>query len=177
MPLSCWLVPPDGEADALIRATASAHDLPAFDAHITLLGSVGDAYTVETASAKLAQLAGTGAVPIRFASVLCGEVDGVPAWNQSAAAVAERSDELERLAKLARAAFVGTPEDAPVEWAKPLGEPHMSLAYGSESSLAATLPVPAAFVATEAVLAECTPATLAGVPGWKVVARVSLVPS
>ena len=54
MPLSCWLVPPDGEADALIRATASAHDLPAFDAHITLLGSVGDAYTVETASAKLA---------------------------------------------------------------------------------------------------------------------------
>ncbi len=175
MPLSCWLVPPDGEADAAIRATAVAHGLPVFAAHLTLLGSVGDAYTLETASAKLAVIAHSGAVPIRFVSVACGAVDGVPAWNQSAAAVAEPSDELVRLAKLARSAFVGTPEDAPVQWAAPLSEPHMSLAYGSDSSLASKCPLPEPFVATEAVLADCTPATLAGVPRWKVVARVSLV--
>ena len=81
--------PSSAGLDAVITQTAEANGLPVFAAHMTLIGSVGE--DEDSAKEKLAGLAGSGAVPVSFMSVECGETDGAPAWNQVAAAVAEES--------------------------------------------------------------------------------------
>ena len=175
--LCCWLVPPEPSRavlEALIAETAQRHALPAFGAHITLLGPVGVDVPVAEALQKLQGLAGTGAVPVRFRSI-----ETRPPWNQYCVAVAEETPELCRLQRLARQAFLGTPEaEAEVAWAPPLGLPHLSLVYGTgadaQSGIAASLPLPDGFEATEISLVDCSPTSLEGVPEWTEVGRVSL---
>ena len=79
--------------------------------------------------------------------------------------------------RAARQAFRGESAEAVATdaWAPPLRQPHLSLAYGNPPEMVATLDTPPDYVADTAAVFSCTPPTLAGVPNWRQVARVSLV--
>ena len=175
---SVWLLVPEPQRATVVaamKAAADAHGLPTSEPHITLLGDAG-AGTEAEMTAKLAALAGIGAVPCNFpksGAVTAGS--GAP-WNQSAVAVPALTPELSRLHRAARQAFRGESAEAVASdaWAPPLRQPHLSLAYGNPPELVATLDTPPDYVADEAAVFSCTPPTLAGVPNWRQVARVSL---
>ena len=121
-------------------------------------------------------------MPINFAksgAVTAGiGTDGTAPWNQSAVAVPALTPELSRAHRAARQAFRGESAEAVASdaWAPPLRQPHISLAYGNPPVLVATLDTPPDYVAGTVALVSCTPPTLAGVPNWRPVARVSLIP-
>ena len=176
---SVWLLVPEPQRStiaAAMKAAADAHGLPTSEPHITLLGDAG-AGTEAEMTAKLAALAGLGAVPCNFpksGAVTAGS--GAP-WNQSAVAVPALTPELSRLHRAARQAFRGESAEAVASdaWAPPLRQPHISLAYGNPPELVATLDTPPDYVAGTVALVSCTPPTLAGVPNWRKVALVPLV--
>jgi len=181
---SVWLLVPEPQRStiaAAMKAAADAHGLPTSEPHITLLGDAG-AGTEAEMTAKLAALAGVGAVPCNFpksGAVTAGiNPDGTAPWNQSAVAVPALTPELSRAHRAARQAFRGESAEALATdaWAPPIRQPHLSLAYGNPPELVATLATPPDYVADEAAVFSCTPPTLAGVPNWRQVARVSLVP-
>ena len=176
---SVWLLVPEPQRSTVVaamKAAADAHGLPTSEPHITLLGDAG-AGTEAEMTAKLAALAGIGAVPCNFpksGAVTAGS--GAP-WNQSAVAVPALTPELSRLHRAARQAFRGESAEAVTSdaWAPPLRQPHISLAYGNPPEMVATLDSPPDYVADTVAVFSCTPPTLAGVPTWREVARVSLV--
>jgi hypothetical protein len=176
--MSLWLVPPPDAAAALsaqIEKMAADFGGPKFAPHATVLGSVG-ALTPEEAGARLKKLGGSGAVPLEFEPACASGLSdaGEAVWNQGAVALVVESEPLLALLKLARSEFLGVEPDAPVVWSPPLGKPHVSLAYGCSADLAAKLDVPAGFTCTEIALVQTEPATLAGVPTWCELARVTL---
>ena len=176
---SVWLLVPEPQRSTVVaamKAAADAHGLPTSEPHITLLGDAGTGTEAEM-TAKLAALAGIGAVPCNFpksGAVTAGS--GAP-WNQSAVAVPALTPELSRAHRAARQAFRGESAEAVATdaWAPPLRQPHVSLAYGNPPEMVATLDTPPDYVADTAAVFSCTPPTLAGVPNWRQVARVSLV--
>ena len=176
---SVWLLVPEPQRStiaAAMKAAADAHGLPTSEPHITLLGDAG-AGTEAEMTAKLAALAGIGAVPCNFpksGAVTAGS--GSP-WNQSAVAVPALTPELSRAHRAARQAFRGESAEAVASdaWAPPLRQPHISLAYGNPPEMVATLDTPPDYVAGTVALVSCTPPTLAGVPNWRKVALVPLV--
>ena len=152
--------------------------------HVTLIGNVGDSSDRKSVSEKLERLRGTGPVLLRFSSVAAGvfpaghELAGQSPWSQTAAAIVETCPELERLKRLSDQAFSSPPASADagvsVEWAPPLGLPHLSLAYGSDPRVSSELEAPVQCEADAVAIFDCTPASLAAIPGWAEVARVSL---
>ena len=70
---------------------------------------------------------------------------------------------------------------SPCSWPAPLHMPMQipSQAYGSKPEVATSVSLPESFVATELWLYDCTPLfgiNGEGVPQWREVARVSLLP-
>jgi len=180
---SVWLLVPEPQRATVVaamKAAADTHGLATSEPHITLLGDAG-AGTEAEMTAKLAALAGIGAVPCIFAksgAVTAGiGADGTVPWNQSAVAVPAPTPELSRAHRTARQAFRGESVEAVAleGWAPPIRQPHLSLAYGNPPELVATLDTPPDYVADTAAVFSCTPPTLAGVPNWREVARTSLV--
>ena len=191
MPISLWLVPPTGEKVAPatdaptstreslmaeMQTIAEANLLPTYEPHITLMGSVGN-LSHDEATARLQALKGAGPVTIAFTKITAGilEETGLAPWYQSGVAVVNMTPQLVSLQRLALGAFQSkaAADTAPV-WAPPLRKPHLSLAYGNTPELLSQLQVPSPFVASEVAIYDCTPATLAGVPQWKAIARVPL---
>lgn len=193
MPLSLWLVPDQPSQRALqdkIKGLATAHGLPDFKAHLTLIGTLDD--TPEEAMRKLQRLRASGVVPVAFNAVVAGrfpddhERAGEVPWSQSAAACAEESPELLRIKRLADSVFTGWAEPTsplgsasegnhvPAVWAPPLGRPHVSLAYGNDPSICEDIEVPKPICCDAVAVFDCTPATAEGSTEWKEIARVSL---
>jgi hypothetical protein len=179
MQLGVWLLPPmpvRAQLEENVAAFAQRRGLPAFDPHVTLLtGPSLRTADVDTAVVRLQRVAGAGGVPCRFVAIGQGKgSDGAVPWYQSAVAIAEESPQLTRVAQLVRDIFAGVESNGGVEWAPPLGRPHMSLAYGSGPDALGELTLPAPFHATEVSLVCLEPGCLDGVPQWHELARVPL---
>eukprot|EP00928_Gymnodinium_smaydae_P023938 TRINITY_DN19547_c0_g2_i1.p1 TRINITY_DN19547_c0_g2~~TRINITY_DN19547_c0_g2_i1.p1 ORF type:complete len:184 (+),score=40.65 TRINITY_DN19547_c0_g2_i1:25-552(+) len=175
MPYLClWLLPPEpvfselkADIDRVISEFGSG---PQFEPHLTLLGGV-TSMTVEEAQEQLQRLKGTGLVDLQL-----GGVSGEAKWNQIAVAVSEETESLLQLHRLAREIFKGVAQEEAVTWAPPLARPHLSLAYGTDPAVREKCRSPPSFVCEHVALVSCDPPSLAGVPDWYEVARVSLAP-
>lgn len=141
---------------------------PLFDPHMTLIGGITGMSETQ-AIEKLQALKGSGEFELSF-----GEVTGAEKWNQIAVATASETKELTELHSIAREAFKGTARSEPVTWSPPLSKPHLSLAYGEDSAVRKVCKSAKSFCCGTVALVDCDPPSLAGVPDWKILARVSL---
>lgn len=172
---SIWLLPPDAlltELNVRCKKLAIENGTPCALPHVTLIGDSGHMDEKE-ARRRLRLLQGSGKVPCRFrGEVTAGrDADGKTPWNQTCVAIVEETSELVNAHKLARRVFLG--EEGP-GWAPPLLLPHLSLAYGTDTSVCTGQILPPAFVAHHAALVDCTPANLDGVSSWRVLEKVTL---
>ncbi|KAL1507211.1 hypothetical protein AB1Y20_008061 [Prymnesium parvum] len=134
---SVWLLPPEEVISVLagrIARISHSGGLPDFMPHVTLAGGF-DLPSEHDAVQRLQRLQGAGAVFCRFpsANVVYGKdpSTGRIPWNQAAITLAEETEALTQLAQRTNEAMIGSSN---FHWARPIGKPHLSIAYADNLS-------------------------------------------